>query len=135
MPLGGLWHGAAAAWHGVTGTTATPHAGLSATYTGIVNLDYSLWLVVFVALAVLTWRRFGAAYGVFAALSLLLPLCYPSDKFPLFSMSRLGMVVFPFFFVLAQLGRDRRVSAAIVAVSVALLGYYTVRWAHGYWVA
>lgn len=136
-PLGGLWKGAVAAWHGVglAGGTQVSHAGLGRARTGAVDVEYFLWLVVFVVLAILVWRRLGPAYGVFAALSVALPLCYPSTSFPLFSISRFGVVVFPFFIVLAQIGRDRRRNEWILWTSTVLLALYVARWSLGSWVA
>ena len=69
----------------------------------------SRFLVLFVGLTVIAWRRFGAPYGLFAALSLALPLSTPSARWPLLSLPRFGLVVFPFFLALAWLGgRPRR---------------------------
>ena len=51
--------------------------------------------MLFVPLTVVAWRRFGAPYGLFAMLSLALPLSYPSSRWPLLSLPRsLWMVAF-----------------------------------------
>jgi hypothetical protein len=141
-PLAGLWEGTAAAWDGlrqlgegeavgrfaeVTATTPARTAGL--------DLEQFAFLVVFLALAVLAWRRLGAPYGLFAALSLAVPLSSPADDYPLLSMPRIGLAVFPFFLALATLGARPRVHIAVVAVSAMLLGLFTARWALWQWVA
>jgi hypothetical protein len=81
------------------------------------------------------WRRFGAAYGLFALASLVIPLSYPSSRWPLLSLPRFGLVVFPFFLALASLGGRPRVHTAIVACSALLLGVAVVQWALWQWVA
>ena len=57
----------------------------------------------------------------------------PSDRFPLLSLPRFGLVVFPFFLALAALGERRQ--TAIVATSAALLGVVIVQWVEWQWVA
>ena len=94
------------------------------------------FLVLFVVLTVIAWRRLGAPYGLFAALSLALPLSVPSSRWPLLSLPRFGLVVFPFFLALAWIGgRNPRAHTAIVAVSSLLLGVFVTQWALWDWVA
>jgi hypothetical protein len=81
------------------------------------------------------WRRFGAPYGLFAALSLALPLSVPSATWPLEGLPRFGLVVFPFFLALAALGERVRVHTTIVVVSAALLGIFIVQWTQYQWVS
>ena len=91
--------------------------------------------LVFLGLAALAWRRFGAPYGLFALLSLAIPLSFPSERWPLLSISRFGLVLFPLLLVLAALGARPRLHAALTAVSAALLGVAVVQWALWQWVA
>ena len=100
-----------------------------------VNLECLAALVLFLALLPLVWRRFGAAYGIFAVVSLALPLSYPGKDFPLLSLPRFGLVVFPFFLALAVLGESPRVHALILSVSALLLGIAIVQWVTFQWVA
>jgi hypothetical protein len=99
------------------------------------NLVNLLYLVLFVALAVVAWRRLGPAYGLFAAGSLAVPLSVPADKWPLLSISRFGLVVFPLFLALAVLGGRPRVHTAILGISSLFLGIAVVQWALWQWVA
>ena len=85
------------------------------------------FLVLFVVLAVIAWRRFGAAYGLFAALSLAIPLSVPSERWPLLSLPRFGLTIFPLFLALAVLAGRPRAHTAIVAVSSILLGVSVAR--------
>ena len=75
----------------------------------VLNLEALAFLVLFVVLTVIAWRRFGAPYGLFAALSLAIPLSVPSERWPLLSLPRFGLTIFPLFLALAVIGgRPRR---------------------------
>jgi hypothetical protein len=100
-----------------------------------INLENLAFLVLFIGLTVVAWRRFGAPYGVFAAVSLAIPLSVPSERWPLLSLPRFGLTVFPFFLALAALGGRPRLHTAIVSVSSLLLGVAVVQWALWQWVA
>jgi hypothetical protein len=145
-PLGGMWDGARAAWAGVeqlaSGSnshvywTAIAPADSTPLRAAAINLELFAFLVLFVALAVIAWRELGAPYGLFAALSLALPLSVPSSRWPLLSLPRFGLVVFPFFLALAWLGgRHARAHVAIVGCSALLLGVFVTQWALWDWVA
>ncbi|HWG56416.1 MAG TPA: mannosyltransferase family protein [Gaiellaceae bacterium] len=123
-PLGGLSEGAAALFR-EDGARALA-----------LNLQQLAFALLFLGLAVVAWRAFGPAYGVFAAASLAIPLSVPSERWPLLSMPRFGLVVFPLFLALAVVAQRRRgVHEAVVAVSSLLLGLFVVQWALWQWVA
>jgi hypothetical protein len=127
-PFGGIWDGVAALWREAPSGTAPQHATA-------VNVEGLVFLALFLILTAVAWRRFGAAYGLFAALSLAIPLSLPSSRWPLLSLPRFGLVVFPFFFALAWLGGRPRAHAAILSTSALFLGVVTVQWALWQWVA
>ncbi|HZZ66240.1 MAG TPA: glycosyltransferase family 39 protein [Candidatus Baltobacteraceae bacterium] len=77
------------------------------------------------------WRRLKASYIAYLALSILLPMSTSS----LMSMPRFALVLFPMFAILALWGRRPSVNNAIVALSLPLLGLFTVLFADWYWVA
>ena len=125
-PLGGIWD-ALVHW--------TP-SGAAVNHAVAVNAEDFAFLVVFVALAVVVWRHFGAAYGLFAAVSLAIPLSFPSSRWPLLSLPRFGLVIFPFFLALAAVTTGRpRLHAGLVVCSSFLLGILVVQWALWQWVA
>jgi hypothetical protein len=124
-PLGGIWWGLTR-WHPVN--TDKLHAIT-------VNLECWAFLLLFAFLSVIAWKRFGAPYGLFAALSLALPLSVPSARWPLESLPRFGLVVFPFFLALAVLGERPRVNSTIIVASALLLGIFIVQWTQYEWVA
>ena len=124
-PFGGIWEA----------LTKWLPPGTVARHAIAVNAESLAFLVIFVALTVVAWRRFGAAYGLYAVASLAIPLSYPSSRWPLLSLPRFGLVVFPFFLALAVLGGRPRVHTAIVGCSALLLGVAVTQWALWQWVA
>ena len=142
-PFGGIWDGLRAGWAGIEQLASGSHTHVYWTAVrdtdpiraATLNLECLAFLVLFVVLTVIAWRRFGAPYGLFAALSLAIPLSVPSERWPLLSMPRFGLTIFPIFLALAVLGGRPRAHTAIVAVSSLLLGVSVVHWALWQWVA
>ncbi len=138
-PFGGIWDGLVAGWRGLEqfvvghGTHVT---GTSPMHAAAENVQALAFLVVFLALTVAAWRRFGAPYGLFAAVSLAIPLTYPSSRWPLLSLPRFGLVIFPLFLALAAVTAERpRLHTAVIACSALFLGVAVVQWALWQWVA
>lgn len=125
-PFGGIWE-ALTHW---TPAQAGPQHAIA------VNAEGLAALAVFLLLTVVAWRRFGAVYGLFALVSLAIPLSYPSARWPLLSLPRFGLVIFPFFLALAALTAGRpRLHQAVVGCSALFLGIAVVQWALWQWVA
>ena len=76
-------------------------------------------LVLFALLTVIAWRRFGAPYGLFAALSLAIPLSVPSERWPLLSLPRFGLTIFPLFLALASSAGGRAHTAIVCQLAPA----------------
>ena len=142
-PIAGIREGLRAGWAGIQQLASgsndhrywqpvhdTPPLRVAA-----INLEQLAFLVLFVVLTVVVWRRFGAPYGLFCTLSLAIPLSAPAERWPLVSIPRFGLVVFPFFLALAALGARPRVHTAIVGVSAIALGVAVSQWALWQWVA
>ena len=142
-PLGGIWDGLRAGWAGVEQLASgshthrywTPVTNTDPMRAATLNLETLAFLVLFVVLTVIAWRRFGAPYGLFAALSLAIPLSVPSERWPLLSLPRFGLTIFPLFLALATVGGRPRLHTAIVAISSLLLGVSIAQWALWQWVA
>jgi hypothetical protein len=142
-PLGGVWDGLRAGWAGVRQLASGSHThsywpevqGSDPMRVAAVNLECLAALGLFTLLAIVAWRRFGAPYGLFSALSLAIPLSMPSDRWPLLSLPRLGLGIFPLFLALAAIGGRPRVHTAIMSVSALFLGVAIVQWALWQWVA
>jgi hypothetical protein len=100
------------------------------------NVQAFAFLILLGVLAVVAWRRLGTAYGVFAVVSLAIPLSYPSSRWPLLSLPRFGLVIFPLFVALAAVTANRpRLHTGVVACSSVILGVAVVQWALWQWVA
>jgi hypothetical protein len=142
-PLGGIWDGLRAGWAGVQQLASGSHThaywpaadGTDPLRVAAINLECLGALVLFTVLAVVAWRRFGAPYGLFSVLSLAIPLSYPSERWPLLSLPRFGLVVFPLFMALAALGGRPRAHIAIVSTSSLFLGVAVAQWALWQWVS
>jgi len=138
-PFGGIWDGLVAGWRGLEQFVVghgTNVPGSDPMHAAAENLQALVFLVLLIALTVVAWRRFGAPLGLFAAVSLAIPLSYPSSRWPLLSLPRFGLVIFPLFLAIAALTAGRpRLHTAAVATSALLLGVTVVQWALWQWVA
>ncbi len=110
-PIGGLWDGVRAGWAGARqlpagadGTVYWDAAAGEPLRVAAQNIEQLAFAALFAALAVVAWKRLGAPYGLFAALSIALPLSVPASDFPLLSIQRFGLGAFPVFLALATLG-------------------------------
>lgn len=141
-PLGGIWAGMRAGFAGAEQLLSGSHSdstwpvlATDPMRAAAVNLELLGFLVLFCVLTVVVWRRFGAPYGLFCAASLAIPLSVPTERWPLLSLPRFGLVIFPFFLALAAIGRRPRVHTAVLSISSVLLGVAVVQWSLWQWVA
>lgn len=133
----GVGHGAGGVAYLVTGNDGAlwwPHSGdsLETALTAVVD---GATVLVFGALAILAWRRFGAALGLYAVLVLAIPLTSFIPDNPLTGTLRYVLVCFPAFLVLGAAGRRAWLDRVVVVTSVVGLVIVTGRWAAGTWVA
>jgi Mannosyltransferase (PIG-V) len=144
-PLGGIWDGLRAGWAGIeqlaSGShthrywTGVPLSDSDPMRVAVHNLSLLAFLVLFLWLSVVAWRRLGAPYGIYCLVGLAMPLSAPSSKWPLLSLPRFGLALFPIFVALAVVGGRPRVHTAILACSGILLGVAVSQWALWQWVA
>jgi hypothetical protein len=144
-PLAGIWDGARAGWAGLEQLVSGSHKlnywppvsshDSDPIRTAAINLAALAFLAVFVVLTLVVWRRVGAQYGIYCLVGLAIPLSVPSSRWPLWSMPRFGLALFPIFLALATLGRRPRLNTAILAISGVLLGAAISQWATWQWVA
>ena len=139
-PLDGIWQSVHAGWAALLQLTVGSNENwywtpVNPSRAAALNLEYLAYLVVFAFLAYVAWRAVGAAYGLFAAVNLAIPLAAPSDLYPLLSLPRLCVTIFPCFMALAVLGRRERVHTAICVGSALLLGISIAEWATWQWVS
>ena len=146
-PLAGLWQGAEAAARSLAQIAAPSSDSLPTdTYENTGDLSNPLVLAqvnlldfAFLAFAIVACvgalRRLPLAYGLYAAAGIVVPLSAPAPYEPLMSMPRYLAVLFPLHIWLAlQLGRGRRLEAALVAMG-ALLALLAAEFANYNWVA
>ena len=140
-PLGGAWDGLVDGWRGVrqlvagSGHDYFPSIDHSAMYGAGLNLEQLAYAVFLIGAGVYTWRKLGAAYGIFVLGSLALPLSDPVPSSPLLSMPRFALGVFPVFVALGILGSRPRVNTVLVTTFAVLLGINLARWVLWIWVA
>jgi hypothetical protein len=101
----------------------------------LLSVFFAVALIVFAWLSVVAWRRLGAAYGVFSVVSLLIPLSAPTGRWPLLSLPRFGVTIFPFFLALALVGGRRSTHSAIVWISATLAFVVISQWASFYFIS
>jgi hypothetical protein len=87
--------------------------------------------VLMVGVLIFGYKRLRFSAWAFMALSILIPMSTSS----LMSMPRFALVLFPMFTILALWGQKPSVNNIIVALSLPLLGLFTVLFADWYWVA
>ncbi|HEY3920544.1 MAG TPA: glycosyltransferase family 39 protein [Gaiellaceae bacterium] len=136
-PFGGIWKGVDAGWQGllqfVAGGNRFPGTSDSLQAAGL-NLEALAAAVFVIVLGVVAWRRLGAAYGVFALASVALPLASPAANFPLLSMPRFALGIFPVFIALGAIARPRT-NTIVIAVFAIWLGVDLARWVEWQFVA
>jgi hypothetical protein len=144
-PLGGIWDGLRAGWAGIeqlaSGSQTHNYWPAVSIHdsdpirTAAINLTALTFLTLFIYLSALAWKRIGRPYGIYCFAGLAVPLSVPSSRWPLWSMPRFGLTLFPIFFALAIIGHRQRVNAAILAISAGTLGIAVSQWTQWQWVA
>lgn len=143
-PLSGLWMAIQAGGHG--GLEILRHLPRTATvgaagYSAVDRIAFwnAVHLVVFAAVAVLTWlawRRLGTAFGLYGAAILVVVLTAPSKGFPLVSFPRYVLTDFPVLATIALLVQERpRLRTGVLVALGALSGAAGVAFARGVWIA
>jgi hypothetical protein len=137
-PFGGVWNGLVAGWKSIVQFTAGgnhfPGADDSLQAAGL-NLEALVAAIFVIVLGIVAWRRLGAAYGVFVLASIALPLSSPTAIYPLLSMPRFVLGVFPVFIALGTVATSPRATAVVVTTFAILLGVDLARWVEWQFVA
>ncbi len=95
------------------------------------QLNELVFTALMLAVLIGGWKRLRPSYIAYMGLSILVPMSTSS----LMSMPRFALVLFPMFAILARWGDRPWVNNVIVALSLPLLGLFTVLFADWYWVA
>jgi hypothetical protein len=102
-------------------------------------LDFSaclLMLVLTILCFVGPWKfdREKWAYALYAAAFYLFLILFPAENFPVQSISRQVIEIFPAFIVLARLGRRANFNLYYLTIVGALLGFMLLQYLSGYWI-
>jgi hypothetical protein len=142
VPLAGAWDGLTAAVDGVrqlASGSRTPvyfeAAAGDPFRIAAINVMLFATLVFAVVACVGVLRRLPRPYGVWVAVSLLLPLSFPVAPQPLMSLPRFVSVLFPVFMWLALVCEERRVTDLVAAASAIGLGLFTAQYASWHWIS
>ena len=104
-------------------------------YVAAHNLEDIAFLLVFVWLGVEAWRLLGAPYGIYVLGSLAIPLSVPQSSYPLLSMPRFCLTLFPAFLALASIANTEGRNRLVLVTSSVFLAVTTVEWSFGLWVS
>jgi hypothetical protein len=142
VPLAGAWDGLVAAIDGVrqlASGSRTPvyfeAAAGDPFRIAAINVMLFVTLVFAVVACVGVLRRLPRPYGIWVAVSLLLPLSFPVEPQPLMSLPRFVSVLFPIFMWLALVCEERRVTDLVAAASAVGLGLFTAQYASWHWIS
>jgi hypothetical protein len=137
-PFGGAWDGLVAGWHSLLQLLSShdyfPGVEDQMQAAGI-NLESLAAAILIAVLGVVAWRRLGAAYGVFVLGSLAVALSSPAATYPLLSMPRFALGVFPIFLALGSVVRRPRLELGVLVAFSVLLGVEIARWVVWEWVS
>lgn len=90
--------------------------------------------ILLIGACILAWRYLPRVYALYLVAATLLLLSSTVTRWPLQSLPRYTVVLFPCFLLLGQLGANRHWHRLILIVSAPLLGLYTALFATWYWV-
>jgi hypothetical protein len=130
LPVVGVWDGVWAAWHELQQVLGGVNA---AAFTGQELLQLGFLAVAGLAL-IGVFRRLPLAYGVYAALALLLPLSSPTIGDPLRDFDRYASVVFPLFMWAGEWAVRRHAVRPLLVGSTVMLVFCTAQFATWHWV-
>lgn len=109
-----------------------------AAVSNLLNYPFTIaFLILFAVAGWLTWKgRFRLSYFLFFAGCLFQSLCLPIVNNPLNSLPRYLMLIFPIFFLLAQIGKHSRLFHLLyLTISISLLVALTAASSIGVWIA
>src|SRR5437763_8587494 len=128
-------------WHGLLDAflIVIQHGMLSFdSIHNVIDLSAGLFMLLLVVLCFVGPWRFSRdlwAYSLYAASIYLFTLLVPeAGGFPLASLSRLVLELFPAFIVLAAIGKNRQFNLYYLTLSGAILAFMLMQFLTGYWI-
>jgi len=99
----------------------------------LVNAADLVFAVLFIAGTVMVWKRLSTVYGIYMTAFMLLYLGSSTVPYPLYSISRFTLVLFPVFLLLPKLIQDPKKQLAVMGISLAGLLFYSAQFAIWGW--
>lgn len=100
----------------------------------ITNTLDVLFLIIFLVLGVTVWKQLPRVYGIYYFTFMALYLTRIADTYPLLSMARYVLALFPAFLVLAQYGKNPTLNRIIVYGSILGLLFLSAQFTLWGWV-
>ncbi len=128
-------------WHGLIGSfmAIIRHAILSFdSMHNVIDLSAGLLMLILVVLCFVGPWKFSRdrwAYGLYATITYLFSLLFPlAGGFPLASVSRFMLEIFPAFIVLAAIGKKQQFNLYYLTLSGAMLSFMLLQFLTGGWI-
>ncbi len=100
----------------------------------LVNGPDLVFALFFIAGTVLVWKKLPVVYGVYTTVFMLLYLSTTTAPYPLLSISRYILVLFPVFLAMPALVKQRKIQLAILVILLTGLLFYSAQFALWGWV-
>ncbi|HKP54177.1 MAG TPA: mannosyltransferase family protein [Chloroflexia bacterium] len=100
----------------------------------IVNSQDLVYAVFLIEASVIAWWALPRIYAIYCTVSTWTLLSFTVVDWPMQSLPRYSLAIFPIFLLLARLGANRHWDRAIVITGATLLGLNTTLFATWYWV-
>ncbi len=128
----GIGRGARQAWESLRALMPFTPGGPN---LAVVTFGAFAALVLFAVLSFVAWRQLGAPYGIYCALSLAVPVVATTSPWPLVSMQRFVLTLFPCFVVLGSLPIPRSAHRLLLGLSGAAMVGVLYYWTRGSFIA
>jgi len=99
----------------------------------LVNGPDLAFAVLFIAATVLVWKKLPRVYAIYTAAFMAIYLSTTTAPFPLLSIARYVLVLFPVFFAMPVLINKRKIQLSIMAILLAGLLFYSAQFALWGW--
>jgi Gpi18-like mannosyltransferase len=90
--------------------------------------------ILFIAGTVLVWKKLPVVYGIYTSAFMILYLSTTTAPYPLLSISRYVLVLFPVFLAMPALVKQRKIQMAILVILLTGLLFYSAQFAIWGWV-
>lgn len=100
----------------------------------LVNIPDLVFCLIFIAGTILVWKKLPAIYGVFTTSFMLLYLSTNTSLYPLLSISRYVLVLFPVFMALPAVTQNKRIRMIVLAAMLTGLLFFSAQFAIWGWV-